>query len=111
MVTLNKIYTKTGDHGETSLVGGQRVSKHSLRPEAFGEVDELNSIIGILRTELDINKNLNLNKLLEVIQNENMIDNANRLGKIFRNEINNNKDNPELKNVLFKKHHVSWLCL
>ena len=50
MVTLNKIYTKTGDHGETSLVGGQRVSKHSLRPEAFGEVDELNSIIGILRT-------------------------------------------------------------
>ena len=54
MVTLNKIYTKTGDHGETSLVGGQRVSKHSLRPEAFGEVDELNSIIGILRTDLDI---------------------------------------------------------
>ena len=70
MVTLNKIYTKTGDHGETSLVGGQRVSKHSLRPEAFGEVDELNSIIGILRTDLDINKNLKLNKLLEVIQNE-----------------------------------------
>ena len=45
-------------------------SKHSLRPEAFGEVDELNSIIGILRTDLDINKNLKLNKLLEVIQNE-----------------------------------------
>ena len=64
MVTLHKIYTKTGDHGETSLVGGQRVSKHSLRPEAFGEVDELNSIIGILRTDLDINKNLKLNKLL-----------------------------------------------
>ena len=47
MVTLNKIYTRTGDKGETGLVGGLRVSKHSLRPEAFGEVDELNSIIGL----------------------------------------------------------------
>ena len=35
MVTLNKIYTKTGDSGETSLVGGIRVAKHSLRPEAL----------------------------------------------------------------------------
>ena len=41
MVRLNKIYTRTGDSGETSLVGGMRVSKHSLRPEAFGEIDEL----------------------------------------------------------------------
>ena len=49
MVTLNKIYTRTGDKGETGLVGGLRVSKHSLRPEAFGEVDELNSIIGLTR--------------------------------------------------------------
>ena len=46
MVTLNKIYTKTGDSGETSLVGGIRVAKHSLSPEAFGEIDELNSILG-----------------------------------------------------------------
>ena len=50
MVTLNKIYTKTGDKGETVLVGGLKVAKHSLRPDAFGEVDELNSIIGIVRT-------------------------------------------------------------
>lgn len=70
MVTLNKIYTKTGDSGETSLVGGLRVAKHSLRPEAFGEVDELNSIIGLVRTNLPVDNNLEIDKLLERIQNE-----------------------------------------
>ncbi|MAC61169.1 MAG: ATP:cob(I)alamin adenosyltransferase [SAR116 cluster bacterium] len=70
MVTLNKIYTKTGDSGETSLVGGLRVAKHSLRPEAFGEVDELNSILGLVRTNLPVDNNLEIDKLLERIQNE-----------------------------------------
>lgn len=51
-IHLTKIYTKGGDKGLTSLVGGQRVSKSSLRLESYGTVDELNSIIGILRTEL-----------------------------------------------------------
>ena len=44
MVKLNKIYTRTGDDGTTSLIGGGRVSKHARRPSAFGEVDELNSV-------------------------------------------------------------------
>lgn len=44
-----KIYTKTGDKGETSLVGGKRVSKTDLRIEAYGTVDELLSLIGMLR--------------------------------------------------------------
>jgi cob(I)alamin adenosyltransferase len=42
-----KIYTKTGDQGETSLVYGQRVSKHSPRVEAYGTCDEANSLIGL----------------------------------------------------------------
>jgi cob(I)alamin adenosyltransferase len=47
-----KIYTKTGDRGETSLFGGKRVSKNDPRIEAYGTVDELNSVIGIVRSVL-----------------------------------------------------------
>lgn len=46
-----KIYTKTGDQGQTSLIGGVRVSKHHIRIEAYGTVDELNSHIGLLRDQ------------------------------------------------------------
>lgn len=48
-----KIYTKTGDKGQTSLIGGMRVPKHHERIEAYGTVDELNSFIGLLRDYLD----------------------------------------------------------
>lgn len=46
-----KIYTKTGDQGQTSLIGGRRVSKADLRIDAYGTVDELNSWIGLLRDQ------------------------------------------------------------
>lgn len=46
-----KIYTKTGDRGETGLFGGARVSKASLRVETYGQVDELNSVLGLVRCE------------------------------------------------------------
>ncbi|VAX12044.1 ATP:Cob(I)alamin adenosyltransferase, partial [hydrothermal vent metagenome] len=45
---LSKIYTRTGDKGETGLGDGSRVAKDSIRVEAFGTVDELNSIIGMI---------------------------------------------------------------
>lgn len=47
-----KIYTKTGDKGETSLYGGTRVSKASARVESYGTIDELNSFIGVARAEI-----------------------------------------------------------
>ena len=49
MVKLNKIYTRAGDDGGTGLVGGARVSKDSLRVAAYGEVDETNACIGMVR--------------------------------------------------------------
>jgi cob(I)alamin adenosyltransferase len=49
-VVLSKIYTRTGDRGQTSLVGGQRVSKDTLRIESYGTVDELNAYVGLVRT-------------------------------------------------------------
>jgi cob(I)alamin adenosyltransferase len=52
MVKLDKIYTRGGDGGETSLAGGKRVPKHDLRVAAMGTVDEANSVIGIARLHL-----------------------------------------------------------
>jgi cob(I)alamin adenosyltransferase len=49
MVVLSKIYTRTGDGGETALSDGSRVGKASLRVEAYGTVDELNAVIGLAR--------------------------------------------------------------
>ena len=49
-IRLTRIYTRTGDKGLTGLVGGERVPKESGRLEAYGTIDELNSIVGIVRT-------------------------------------------------------------
>ncbi|MEP6067761.1 MAG: cob(I)yrinic acid a,c-diamide adenosyltransferase [Paracoccaceae bacterium] len=49
MVVLNKIYTRTGDAGETALGNGDRVAKHSLRVASYGTSDELNSFVGVAR--------------------------------------------------------------
>jgi cob(I)alamin adenosyltransferase len=48
-LAINRVYTRTGDKGETGLAGGQRVPKDSLRIEAYGTVDELNAQIGVAR--------------------------------------------------------------
>ena len=49
MVVLNKIYTKTGEAGETALGNGARVAKHAMRVTAYGTADELNSFLGVAR--------------------------------------------------------------
>ncbi|MEK6555819.1 MAG: cob(I)yrinic acid a,c-diamide adenosyltransferase [Bdellovibrionota bacterium] len=65
-----KIYTRSGDAGMTSLVGGTRVSKTDLRIESYGTLDELNSILGIVRSELQTHFELkNLDQQLEQTQN------------------------------------------
>jgi cob(I)alamin adenosyltransferase len=48
-IRITKVYTRTGDNGETALVGGKRVPKDSARIEAYGTIDELNSIVGLAR--------------------------------------------------------------
>lgn len=49
---ITKVYTKRGDKGETDLVDGSRVSKASIRVDAYGDVDELNSLLGMVRCKL-----------------------------------------------------------
>lgn len=51
-ITINRVYTRKGDGGETGLVGGQRVPKDHLRIEGYGTVDELNSVVGLCRCTL-----------------------------------------------------------
>ena len=71
MVKLNKIYTRTGDDGKTSLVGGGRVSKHAKRPAAYGEVDELNSVLGMVRLQCGADTaNHNMDDQFARIQND-----------------------------------------
>lgn len=60
-----KIYTKTGDKGQTSLYGGTRVSKASARVESYGNIDELNSFIGFAKSEIQEEKVLNQLKKIQ----------------------------------------------
>ncbi len=69
-LALNRIYTKRGDAGETSLAGGQRVSKDSARIEAYGTVDELNSFLGlaVLSCEEMITRDPRIGLLLVILR-------------------------------------------
>ncbi len=64
---ITRVYTKTGDAGETSLVDGSRVSKDDPRVNGYGEVDELNSWLGLTRVGLD---DPDLDGILATIQND-----------------------------------------
>ena len=67
MVKLNKIYTRTGDDGSTGLVDGSRLSKDALRVRAYGDVDETNSVLGLVRLNLESRR---LDDMLSRIQND-----------------------------------------
>ena len=65
-----KIYTKTGDRGETGLFGGQRVPKDHARVEAYGDVDELNSLLGVAITQLQAAGESSVVDALRVVQSD-----------------------------------------
>lgn len=64
---ITKVYTRTGDKGLTSLIGGKRVSKDSPRVSAYGDIDELNAVLGIVRSQA---KDDEIKTTLSVIQND-----------------------------------------
>jgi cob(I)alamin adenosyltransferase len=68
MVLLNRIYTRAGDGGATRLASGEKVSKASPRVAAYGEVDELNAVIGLAR--LETADDANIDPILARIQND-----------------------------------------
>ena len=69
-IRLSKIYTKVGDKGTTLLATGQRVSKSHVRIEAYGSVDELNAVVGLLNDDLDESIFSEIKSSLLKIQNE-----------------------------------------
>ena len=85
-----KIYTKTGDKGETSLFGGARVPKSHVRVEAYGTVDELNSYIGLLT---DLIETPQYKTVLKEIQ-----DRLFTIGSILATEPSKQMKTPDLKN-------------
>jgi cob(I)alamin adenosyltransferase len=68
MVRLNRIYTRTGDAGTTSLGTGERRKKYDLRVDAYGTLDELNAVVGIVR--LNTTDDQRLDELLARVQND-----------------------------------------
>ena len=66
MVVLNRIYTRTGDKGETGLGSGKRVQKFDARIEAYGTVDETNACVGVARLHAEGN----LDVMLARVQND-----------------------------------------
>lgn len=86
----SKVYTKTGDKGQTSLIGGTRVLKSDIRIEAYGTVDELNSFLGLLRDHIPQHEQ---QKILIKIQNDLFI-----VGALLAEDKEKNKMKlPELK--------------
>ena len=70
-IAINRVYTKRGDQGETSLAGGQRVPKDGLRITAYGTVDELNAFLGAARlTALEDSRTGSLARILLRVQHE-----------------------------------------
>ncbi|MGB9142655.1 MAG: cob(I)yrinic acid a,c-diamide adenosyltransferase [Aestuariivirga sp.] len=70
MVVLNRIYTRTGDKGDTALGSGTRVSKAHLRIQAYGTVDETNAVLGLVRLHTTTEILSKLDTMLARIQNE-----------------------------------------
>ncbi len=63
MVKLDKIYTRGGDRGKTSLGGGRRVGKHDVRVQAYGTADEANAVIGLARLHADADADAMLGRI------------------------------------------------
>jgi cob(I)alamin adenosyltransferase len=97
-----KIYTKTGDKGETSLIGGTRVPKYHERIEAYGTLDELNSFIGNLRDQLT---DVHLREVLLRIQ-ENLFTAESELATDPEKELNRSLPHLAEADVLELEHEI-----
>ncbi len=104
-----KIYTKTGDKGETSLFGGERVKKDDPRIEAYGTVDELNSAIGLAISFLPISQ-ADLQEILLTVQHH-LLDIGSELSSLSDKKSRSKAKVPEVtaKKVTWLEKHIDTL--
>lgn len=100
-----KIYTKTGDTGTTSLIGGKRVKKNNLRIESYGTIDELNSYIGLIKDQKGIGNN-DKNSLLK-IQHELFVIGAMLATAPDKETLKNGKERVTISKI--NKHSILFL--
>ena len=100
-----KIYTKTGDTGTTSLIGGKRVKKNNLRIESYGTIDELNSYIGLIKDQKGIGNNYK-NSLLK-IQHELFVIGAMLATAPDKETLKNGKERVTISKI--NKHSILFL--
>ena len=100
-----KIYTKTGDTGTTSLIGGKRVKKNNLRIESYGTIDELNSYIGLIKDQKGIG-NDDKNSLLK-IQHELFVIGAMLATAPDKETLKNGKERVTISKI--NKHSILFL--
>src|ERR1043166_9961975 len=67
-IRITRVYTRTGDRGETALVGGRRIPRDSPRIVAYGAIDELNSVLGIVRTLASKERGAAGARLIEILK-------------------------------------------
>lgn len=99
-----KIYTKVGDKGNTSLLGGQKVSKGNSKIDCYGSVDELNSVLGLVRAELATLKGKKFSELdadIEVLQHR-LFDLGSLLASL-------EEDRKKFKLPEISEGHIHWL--
>ncbi|WP_224484533.1 cob(I)yrinic acid a,c-diamide adenosyltransferase [Robertkochia aurantiaca] len=99
-----KIYTKTGDKGQTALFGGERVPKHHIRIESYGTVDELNSWVGLLRDQ-DIDGELST--FLTDIQDHLFVMGAILATPPSKEELKSGKKRLDIQRI--EEHHIEML--
>ena len=98
-IRINKVYTRNGDHGKTSLIGGVKVDKDDLRIDAYGTIDELNSVLGLCISEINKIENKKIKeetiKIFTRIQNELF----NLGSSLSRLEIDDENNFPSIKKI------------
>tara|TARA_Y100001980_G_scaffold40847_1_gene18120 strand:+ start:845 stop:1447 length:603 start_codon:yes stop_codon:yes gene_type:complete len=98
-IRINKVYTRNGDKGKTSLIGGVKIDKDDLRIDAYGTIDELNSVLGLTISEINKIENKKIKektiKIFTRIQNELF----NLGSSLSRLDIDKESDFPSIKRI------------